>query len=272
MPGILQSPLLDRIGGSTRVRDNLAHALEVGRKVTAKVQWLSKTEPKRRARWMHCTPLLGVSDVVGVWMVILVDDESKEEIEVAPRMTSPPTHSLGSNYTAEALPWDARIHRTNVTGVSTTIWSAANEPKATKNTSLENPKNKPKKQLVRQPSDTSEKIQSQVTVRPGPKIAGKAYSFTSSNDGQFMTDDKSSCEDGRSRPASSSSNITPIQDTMQPKVRIAGCPSMEADSSRKPSMNVPYRPSADAREEGLNALPARRTYKSLSPYGILFQD
>ncbi|KAF2197005.1 hypothetical protein GQ43DRAFT_435527 [Delitschia confertaspora ATCC 74209] len=86
VPGVLQSRFLDRIGGSTRVRDSLAEALADGsRGVTAKIRWLSS--PSRdgghpgtgaeegRPRWIHCTPLRGRDGEVGVWIVILVDDE-----------------------------------------------------------------------------------------------------------------------------------------------------------------------------------------------------
>ncbi|KAF2797031.1 hypothetical protein K505DRAFT_236440 [Melanomma pulvis-pyrius CBS 109.77] len=84
VPGILQSRFLDRIGGSTRVRDSLAEALADGtRGVTAKIRWLSSPaadldsdrSDDGRPRWIHCTPLLGASGSVGVWMVVLVDDE-----------------------------------------------------------------------------------------------------------------------------------------------------------------------------------------------------
>lgn len=84
VPGILQSRFLDRIGGSTRVRDSVAEALADGsRGVTAKIRWLSSAAKNLdsdrvddgRPRWIHCTPLLGQSGAVGVWMVVLVDDE-----------------------------------------------------------------------------------------------------------------------------------------------------------------------------------------------------
>lgn len=84
VPGILQSRFLDRIGGSTRVRDSLAEALADGsRGVTAKIRWLSSAASnldsdrmeEGRPRWIHCTPLLGQSGAVGVWMVVLVEDE-----------------------------------------------------------------------------------------------------------------------------------------------------------------------------------------------------
>ncbi|KAF2641641.1 hypothetical protein P280DRAFT_396882 [Massarina eburnea CBS 473.64] len=84
VPGILQSRFLDRIGGSHRVRDSLAEALSDGsRGVTAKIRWLSSAAAdldidrveEGRPRWIHCTPLLGQSGAVGVWMIVLVDDE-----------------------------------------------------------------------------------------------------------------------------------------------------------------------------------------------------
>ncbi|KAK2591194.1 hypothetical protein QQS21_011128 [Conoideocrella luteorostrata] len=113
VPGILQSPLLDRIGGSVQMRDQLVEALAGGNSVTAKVKWLTfshkaaavlnnrpprknlpgdhpleahvdedddidavkEAESMGRSRWLHCTPLVGSNGKVGVWMVVIVDDE-----------------------------------------------------------------------------------------------------------------------------------------------------------------------------------------------------
>ncbi|KAL5384133.1 hypothetical protein DPSP01_005607 [Paraphaeosphaeria sporulosa] len=86
VPGILQSRFLDRIGGNTRVRNSVAEALtDSSRGVTAKIRWLSTAtadldegqHEEGRPRWIHCTPLLGQSGAVGVWMVVLVDDEKQ---------------------------------------------------------------------------------------------------------------------------------------------------------------------------------------------------
>ncbi|KAI5194861.1 hypothetical protein E4T38_09373 [Aureobasidium subglaciale] len=91
VPGILQSPFLSRIGGSPRVRSELAQAFTEGRGVTAKIRWLTRIEDdgedEGRSRWIHCTPLLGHGGAVGVWMVILVDEEgsqSKRRFRAAP--------------------------------------------------------------------------------------------------------------------------------------------------------------------------------------------
>jgi hypothetical protein len=96
VPGILQSPFLHRIGGSPRVRADLAAALGEGRGVTAKIRWLARPdedgEGEGRPRWIHCTPLLGHTGAVGVWMVVLIDEEgSRESISANRRFrTAPP--------------------------------------------------------------------------------------------------------------------------------------------------------------------------------------
>lgn len=76
VPGILQSPFMNRIGGSERVRDELVAALADGRGVTAKIRWVSRSDDEGRNRWVHCTPLVGANGNIGVWMVVLVDDEA----------------------------------------------------------------------------------------------------------------------------------------------------------------------------------------------------
>lgn len=81
IPGILQSSLMERVGGSGRVRDQVQQALADGRRVTAKIRWVSS--PRRNAeysrpRWIHATPLLGSNGGVGVWMVIIVDDDDED--------------------------------------------------------------------------------------------------------------------------------------------------------------------------------------------------
>lgn len=75
VPGILQSPFMARIGGSPRVRDELTQALADGRGVTAKIRWVTKQDTEGRSRWIHCTALLGSNGSIGVWMVVIVDDD-----------------------------------------------------------------------------------------------------------------------------------------------------------------------------------------------------
>jgi hypothetical protein len=78
VPGILQSPFMSKIGGSSRIREELTHALADGRGVTAKIRWVSKHDLEGRNRWIHCTPLIGSNGSIGVWMVVIVDDEAED--------------------------------------------------------------------------------------------------------------------------------------------------------------------------------------------------
>lgn len=76
VPGMLQSPFMDRIGGSSAVRQTIKQAFADGSGITAKVRWTTRTGSGRgRPRWIHCTPLLGQNKAVGVWMVVITDDD-----------------------------------------------------------------------------------------------------------------------------------------------------------------------------------------------------
>lgn len=89
VPGILQSPFMHKIGGSQRVRDELAQALSDGRGVTAKLRWISKQDPAGRSRWFHCTPLIGHNGQIGVWMIMIIDEEDANNNGL-PRFRQPP--------------------------------------------------------------------------------------------------------------------------------------------------------------------------------------
>ena len=76
IPGMLQSKLFDRIQAPPFVRDGILEALTEGIGVTAKINWLANIGPggdregaQGRQRWIHCTPLIGSDERVGVWMV-----------------------------------------------------------------------------------------------------------------------------------------------------------------------------------------------------------
>ncbi|KAF2463172.1 uncharacterized protein BDR25DRAFT_246288 [Lindgomyces ingoldianus] len=96
IPGLSQSRLMDRIGGPSHIRDGLIDALAAGVGVTAKVSWLTHSTHAQhshsnsegsngtdgseflegRHRWIHCTPLMGSDAKVGVWMVVMVEQEA----------------------------------------------------------------------------------------------------------------------------------------------------------------------------------------------------
>ena len=61
------------------MREELTTAFAEGRGVTAKVRWVSKGDEQGRNKWIHCTPLLGLSGQIGVWMVVIVDDEKSND-------------------------------------------------------------------------------------------------------------------------------------------------------------------------------------------------
>lgn len=112
---------MDRIGGSTRVHEELSSALAEGRGVTAKVRWLSRSDEDGRNRWIHCTPLVGSNGQIGVWMIVLVDDDMelgrrwKQAPPVAPhrgRVFGEPVEDRGHSIdNAESV--SARPSRTN---------------------------------------------------------------------------------------------------------------------------------------------------------------
>lgn len=264
IPGILQSPLLSRIGGSTRVRGDLAHALQVGRKVTAKVQWISKTATTSRSRWIHCTPLLGVNDTIGVWMVILVDDEDngdgeRQQASHESRIAS----RLDVNHTAEAISRDDKRYRATSSGFSTSVWSDSVDSK----NSDEVGKSEARQPVSRQPSEKDDAVASSLMV------GGRAFSVNSNGERISIDEKKKALIGGADdRPTSQGRTVLPIQSAMQPKVRIGGRSSLEGDEERKVTINMPGR-RVGQKETSMDGRPSpRRTYRSLSPYGILFED
>jgi len=313
---------MSQIGGSQRVREDLEHALEVGRKVTAKVQWISKPAQITRPRWIHCTPLLGINGLIAVWMVILVDDVEEEEQSQAQVPIKPTTSNEAARSTSEALPWEAA----GKPGLSGTVGNGFVEGSGSSNSSQaalssigsrnpydltppvpeRNRLRKGKSSNVRippspskdtmlgatvspfaAPNDTGYKVKvwsggvedepkqsmedmsrlrgarprfgqppvdiggsgnSPSAVRPGPRINGREYSIDSNSErGLSANGDGATGSFDDERPMSRSSSIVP--------------PS---------PVNVPRMP--DAPIEAESRRPGRRTYKSLSPYGILFDD
>ncbi|KAL7625587.1 hypothetical protein AAE478_004807 [Parahypoxylon ruwenzoriense] len=76
IPGMLQSSFMARVGGSQTVRGAIAQTLTDGHGVTARIRWLTRTDTNGKFRWIQCTPLIGANGAVGVWMVVIVDDET----------------------------------------------------------------------------------------------------------------------------------------------------------------------------------------------------
>lgn len=109
---MVQTSIMDKLGGSSRVRYELTQALEGGREVTAKVRWTPNADNEPQDRWIFFTPLVGSKGEVGVWMAILEDDipETMERVQSAkaPR----PSRSMGTTSPIPELsePGDFDIH------------------------------------------------------------------------------------------------------------------------------------------------------------------
>ncbi|KAJ6142308.1 hypothetical protein N7497_011407 [Penicillium chrysogenum] len=77
IPGMIQSSFLNRIGETGAKRDHIVNAMMAGRSVTARIKWMTRFNNQGRHRWIHCTPLLANNGQIGVWMVIVIDDEDE---------------------------------------------------------------------------------------------------------------------------------------------------------------------------------------------------
>lgn len=97
---------MNKIGGSSRVQDELTSALAEGRGVTAKVRWVSKADEEGRSRWIHCTPLIGSNAQIGVWMVVLIDDDQglSRRWKQAPPVATHRGREYGSSRDAHSRP------------------------------------------------------------------------------------------------------------------------------------------------------------------------
>lgn len=316
---------MGQIGGSQKVRDDLAHALEIGRKVTAKVQWISKPANDTRSRWIHCTPLLGVNSLIAVWMVILVNDADDGQKRPSQAPPGPSIVDYADSTTAAILPWTS-IENSGTSGVvrdglgtdiinrsgsqgsfdgqndnrtgrrpprnlvpvapernrlrkeregperfpsgssqshgasaitapfasktdsryNVSIWSESQEPKASASKERLLKQGKP---LLGEPSDIAGSNLAPFAVRPGPRINGKAYSLNSASERGISANDDATHGNDDERPSSQSSSLAPMRGT-------------------GPPIHLPF--SEHSRED--DRPPTRKTYKSLSPYGVLFND
>ncbi|KAL9011715.1 MAG: hypothetical protein Q9173_003466 [Seirophora scorigena] len=334
VPGILQSPLMEQIGGSPRVRDDLYHALEAGQKVTAKVQWLSKSSHNSRSRWIHCTPLISANGLIGVWMVILVEDDEGPPAAAASAAPEALPSKTGSTDVAAPTPWESpkanhsqrQENRSPSTANSSqTAFSDPAKPAVDKIPSpvKEDPETvslpfaapKPRS-LTAAISVTEIKPDDQVTgmdwvepdhprqsadlmtwsrpqqsrnryeqqpdiqplhVRPGPRIAGKVYSFNSSSENGISADDEprsSHSRGGSDRPTSPASNLTASRTNVQPhdfRLRKMEDQLERLQSRGEPApIKMPGRASQDP--DVVRPAVWKTKKKSLSPYGFLFDD
>lgn len=331
---------MEQIGGSPRVRDDLYHALEAGQKVTAKVQWLSKLLQDRRARWIHCTPLISANGLIGVWMVILVDDDEEPPASIlqAELDFEPPKHARSE--ITEPTPWESmktdrpqhiqpdrspstanssqtafsdptkpvyekipstvkqapesislpfastKLRGPSNAGISTTsttdLQSDAPRAVAANDRVEANPSRPSTDSAWPRPSQAHPRYAQPpdfqpLPARPGPRIAGRAYSFDSNSEHGISADDggnsinsrRGASRDPTDRPASQSSNTTAIRSNIQPPdIRWRKPEEQEGPSGR--GGKAPIKPPGRASQDVETRPPVWKTKKSLSPYGFLF--
>ena len=102
------------------MREELTAALAEGRLVTAKVKWLTKFDDEGRNRWIHATPLIGSNGHIGVWMIVLVDDDNEKVANKRWKQAPPVDGSLTSSY-PYSRPMSPKSHgsaRHDMNGVS----------------------------------------------------------------------------------------------------------------------------------------------------------
>ena len=88
-------------------------------------------------------------------------------------------------------------------------------------------------------------------------------------DTKLLHDDYSLVGTG-TRPNSQGSSVSPVREQTQPKMTMPGQSSLANSSTKKSPINLPGLKTGN--DGGPDTKPVRKTYKSLSPYGVLFQD
>ena len=123
LPGIVQTPIMDKLGGSSRVRYELTQALEDGREVTAKVRWQANPDDQPQDRWIFFTPLVGSKGDIGVWMAILEDDipETMERVQTAKAPVKSRSFGTTSPIPELSEPGDFDIHDGEPRGFEETV-------------------------------------------------------------------------------------------------------------------------------------------------------
>lgn len=113
-------------------------------------------------------------------------------------------------------------------------------------------------------------------IRPGPRIAGKAYSVDSSSENGISADDDRNSSRSRGgppdRPTSQESNASAIRSNVQPSdIRWRKVEDQQTGLGRggKAPIKMPGRASQESAESRRGPW---KTKKSLSPYGFLFDD
>ena len=253
------------------MREHLAHALEIGRKVTAKVEWLPAPRKESRLCWIHCTPLLGANDVIGVWMVILIrieDEPSNDENPTEETIKQP-----RPSFDAAAIPWDDGHLTRKAKAFSKQSADDRGGPRS-KVTGLDDMEFHSNAPI--QPKKRNDPANASTTLLHSVKHKAARSHDSAERSGNGLIGDSTSSRDDYtldgiiSRAASESGSIPPDLEQVRPKTTSLRQHSVESSKTEKSPIKMP---GLNPRESGEpDTKPVRRTYKSLSPYGVLFQD
>lgn len=310
--------MLDRVGCSSRVREELEHALSAGQKVTAKIQWLPGLRSHESA-WLHCTPLQS-NGIIGVWMIILVDEE--EEFAEPPPPSAPATApALVQDFTdkpasgdiPQPTPWESIKHYQQADGnhgssstsdSSQTAFSDPIKPSVERVTPLHRKALEPvpltfvssKAKSDTDPSISALKLRHGVATRSPHdaeefqsvedefdlpiqgrrKPKEKSYSYESVLDHRVSTNYVYNRTGSRGKDMSTSSDsldntvpsISQAQDLKWRQININRTHTGRPGRDGQAPVKLPGHPKIEENQRR----PVWKTKKSLSPYGVLFDD
>ena len=253
---IIQSPLMSLVDGSTRVREHLMQAIERGRKVTAKVKWLPHSGKSGTPHWIHCTPLLSQRNKIDVWIIILVSSEdvlSKETRQVGSIDDASKRQSI---YDDTITPWEAdKLSQTSMSVVRQDLLDGSpSRTFSTNSFSHPTPQNlSGGETVISLPSSGAASSKGGLDVarkgdlhRPTPS-QGSALQETDID--PFM-----------GNPA--------MSELLRPQIRTLRTSSEKSERPRESPIKYPG-PAPDKGDDA-SSTTQKRTYKSLSPYGVLF--
>ena len=226
---------MDLITGFAKVCRDLAKALEDGMKVTAKVRWLLGPDKLEAPCWVHCTPLMGPGNVIRVWTAVLIS-AGKSNRRIAQHKVSP--QHQDSNLA---------VVRYNKNALSSNSSLVASDNSSDTAQSLASNK------VDREHARKTPKSHSMVRLPGGPSLDQRRSSLSSSHRSS-VSDVKSQSTRKRERL----NDAKPSLNTLVPLPSRNTTPIEAATVQKQPEIAGSH--------------PGRRTYKSLSPYGVLFQN
>ena len=248
-----QKPLLSLFNASAKVREHLYLALESGRKVSAKVRFGRRSSDKSNKCWMHCTPLLD-AEQIRVWVIILIDVPPEMASRESQGTLASTKARIGAKHDLTAIERENEMpsgfERTLVHGVGARNGSdASSAPHVHRDSRIKAVSTTSSRSMKESSSDQD----SVKKAENKDRTAGTQHrSRSQSRNDSFP----------QSRPGAAVAT--------RPPFNISASSSLDGSVSDKAPINVPGDTPSFRGNSGY--VPPRKTYKSLSPYGILFPD